>query len=56
MGAALAELNFAFEQANPGGAELPSRSVEDLIVSLSVAKIGAFRTVLGRHLTQGSLK
>jgi hypothetical protein len=34
----------------------PNRSVADLTVSLPVAKIGAFRTVLGCHLTQGSLK
>src|SRR5664280_2900058 len=36
--------------------ECPHRSVADLTVSLPVAKIGAFRTVLGCHLTQGSLK
>jgi hypothetical protein len=34
----------------------PNRSVADLTVSLPVAKIGGFRTVLGRHLTQGPLK
>jgi hypothetical protein len=33
-----------------------NRSVADPTVLLPVAKIGAFRTVLGRHLTQGSLK
>jgi hypothetical protein len=30
--------------------------VSDLTISLPVAKIGGFRTVLGRHLTQGPLK
>src|ERR1039457_6910104 len=30
--------------------------VSDLTISLPVAKIGGFRTVLGCHLTQGSLK
>jgi hypothetical protein len=32
------------------------RSVADLTVSLAVAKIGGFRTVLGCHLTQASLE
>jgi hypothetical protein len=34
----------------------PNRSAADLTVLLPVAKIGAFTTVLGCHLTQGSLK
>ncbi len=34
----------------------PNRSVAELTVSLPVAKIGEFRTVLGGYLTQGSLK
>jgi hypothetical protein len=34
----------------------PNRSVAELTVSLPVAKLGEFRTVLGGYLTQGSLK
>ena len=51
--------NYSDENVNRGcecAEDARSRTAIDLTISLSVAKIGPGRAVLGRHLTQGPLK